>query len=349
LKHKITTNRQPAQTERTYHFFGFLCAMLSHLHPVIVHIPIVLVLFACWYSWRGHVAHTALHRSNVRLLWITTAFFTGLACLTGWLLQSESGAVDSAGTWHKYLNISVLALSCACILLPLQKALASLTALVLCAGAYTGATLTHGAAFLVTNAHAETEMAVGGTFSATNVPAEEPSTPDIKAIEALRKRGAIIMPVAAESHWLSVNCVNAPTFSNQDAALLVPLADQIVWLKVNNTAISDSALLHIGQLKQLTRLHLDGTNVTRAGLGHLAQLQRLQLLNLSHTKLVFSDVEILASLPALKKLYLFGVPVTATEYSRLIPIFAHTQLDTGRYQVPTLPTDTARLKAQSYK
>jgi hypothetical protein len=134
--------------------------------------------------------------------------------------------------------------------------------------------------------------------------------------------------------------VNAPGFGNKEAALLLPLKQQIVWLKLSNTQTGDSALQVIAQLPGLTRLYLENTPVTDAGVAHLANCKQLKYLNLVGTKVTDKGILHLQKNAELKELFLYKTAVTPAGLAQLQKTMPETAIDTGGYHMPVLVTDT---------
>ena len=152
------------------------------------------------------------------------------------------------------------------------------------------------------------------------------------------------MPVAQNSNYLMVNFVTANNISDHDLSLLLPIKKQIVWLKIGDTKISDSALTYIGQCTNLTLLQLNNTTITDAGLPLLKNLKQLQSLNLVGTKVSAKGIVALKALKQLQSLYLYQTNVTGNEWILLKQQFPKTMLDTGGYFVPLLSSDTTVVK-----
>ena len=138
-----------------------------------------------------------------------------------------------------------------------------------------------------------------------NIPAADP-----KIIEEVRKTGLLVLPLAKDQNQLEVSAVNAHTFSDAPAALLPKLANQIVWLKLSDTQISDATLTQVAKLKNLQKLHLEQTNVTDAGLKQLNRLTNLEYLNLYGTAITDAGLVELSNLKNLKTIYLWQTNVT---------------------------------------
>lgn len=141
---------------------------------------------------------------------------------------------------------------------------------------------------------------------------EDPAAPDQKLIDQLTGKGVIVRPVAQDKNLFEVSCINFPGFDNTMAGLLEQMADNIVWLRADNTKISDVAMQSIGKLKNLVRLNLSGTAITTAGIAQLKSLQNLEYINLVDTKADDGALLILSNLPALKSVYCWNSLITAS-------------------------------------
>ncbi len=100
-----------------------------------------------------------------------------------------------------------------------------------------------------------------------------------------------------------MSCINFPAFNDRTAALLAKLSDNIVWLRLDNTQLSDEGLEAVGQLKQLVRLNLAGTGISSSGINKLKNLSHLEYINLTATKVNDAGLQTLASLPSLQQIY----------------------------------------------
>lgn len=169
------------------------------------------------------------------------------------------------------------------------------------------------------------------------LPKEEvPKAAASKDVDTLETLGLKVMPVAAGNGFVMVNAVNASAFDNKQAALLLPLKSQIVWLKLSNTQVGDSAMKIIAQLPELTRLQLENTAITDAGMQELAKCKQLKYLNLVGTKVTDKGLLALQKNKGLQELFVYKTAVTAAVFKA----FPDTKIDTGGYKMPVLETDT---------
>lgn len=164
------------------------------------------------------------------------------------------------------------------------------------------------------------------------------------AIQQLKDKGVIVLPVAVNSNYLMANFINNDSVSDRDIALLLPVKKQLVWLKLGGTSISDSSLNIISQCSNLTRLQLDHTNITDKGLKRLSALSALQSLNLVGTTVTAEGVMTLKDLKSLQAVYLYQTNVSRLDWSKLQKAFPVTQIDSGGYSIPFIETDTMVVK-----
>jgi uncharacterized membrane protein/mono/diheme cytochrome c family protein len=177
-----------------------------------------------------------------------------------------------------------------------------------------------------------------------DIPAKPAARGDEGAIRKLKDQGAVVIPVAQNTNYLSVNFVTAANFGDSQMSLLIPLKEQIIWLKLANMSITDSALVVISQLKELMRLQLDHTKVTDRGLVHLKSLKQLRYLNLVGTTVTADGIMQLKELKNLQSIYLYQTGVTKANWDELKKAFPKTVIDLGGYTVPFLDTDTIVVK-----
>ncbi|WP_159475419.1 c-type cytochrome domain-containing protein [Dyadobacter sp. 3J3] len=134
--------------------------------------------------------------------------------------------------------------------------------------------------------------------------------PNEKSVAAIKKAGLIVMPISHDKNLLEVSAVNASGFGDGQINLFSPLSEQIIWLKLGGTKVTDAATKEIGKLKNLNKLHLEYTAVTDEGLTSLKDLQYLEYINLVGTKITDAGLKNLASSKSLKNIYIWKSAVT---------------------------------------
>ncbi len=180
-----------------------------------------------------------------------------------------------------------------------------------------------------------------------DVPDEETIAADHAAIAGLQKLGVVIIPVAANSNYLSANLINATSIDSA-ISLLVKVKQQLVWLKMGDQPVTDSHLKQIGMLTKLTKLNLDHAKITDGGLENLKTLDALLYLNLNNTNVSVAGISRIASLK-LQSLFLYGTNIKAEELVNVKKILPSTAIELGNLQVPLLASDTTEAKAPPSK
>ncbi len=169
---------------------------------------------------------------------------------------------------------------------------------------------------------------------------------DGSIIEQMKRHGVVVIPVSQNSNWLKVNFVTDTLINNEDLKLLLALKNQLIWLKMGYTNISDSGMVVIAALKNLLFLSLEHTDITDSGLSEIRSLKNLHYLNLVGTKVTAKGILQLKELKSLQSMYLFQTNVKKAEWNALQTAFPKTQIDSGGYIVPLFPTDTTIVKVK---
>lgn len=183
----------------------------------------------------------------------------------------------------------------------------------------------------------------GASKLSSSVPEEPVEEAPADALAKLVTHGAIVVPVAQNSHYLSVNLVNAEASNDSVMTLLQTIGKQIVWLKTGTYPVDGEGLKKIGQLRNLTRLQISNLKGSQNELQHLDGLKNLQYLNLTGAKLTRENAKALQSLSSLKNLFLYQSGISSAEYSELSKSLKGVQIDTGAYFVPTFASDTTEV------
>ncbi|MGJ1406030.1 c-type cytochrome domain-containing protein [Sphingobacterium siyangense] len=166
-----------------------------------------------------------------------------------------------------------------------------------------------------------------------------PSLPKDK-VDAWQAKGIKIIQVARDNNFVLVNAINYPQFNDKDLQELLAIKDNIVQLKLGNTAVTDLAFSTLSAMPILSRLHLENTKISDAGLSQLKGLSKLTYLNLTGTKVTSKGLSKLNELPSLKNLYLYKT--LNQEVAAIKQLNAKIKADTGNYSLPFIETDTIR-------
>jgi uncharacterized membrane protein len=172
------------------------------------------------------------------------------------------------------------------------------------------------------------------------VPEKEVPAADTKILDKLISRGIITLPVGKESNYLSISFLNKRSVSVDDLRALTSLKEQIVWLNLAHTNVSDSAMTIVSQLTSLRRLNLEFTSVSDNGIQALASLSDLHYLNLVSTKVTDATLQHLSKIKSLQNVFLYQTDVTKSGIENFISANPTIGIDTGGYKLPQIPDDT---------
>ncbi|MFX1706572.1 hypothetical protein PV783_21565 [Chitinophaga sp. CC14] len=172
------------------------------------------------------------------------------------------------------------------------------------------------------------------------VPEESTGAPSEQKMAALEALKVKVMPVGAGSHYLTVDAINAAGFSDRDMQLLLGLKEQLIWLDLSGTAVTDSAFAVLGQLKKLTRLDLRNTAVKGNGIKALGNCRELRYLNLAGTAVNAEGLLSLQQNKKLQQLYVYQAGFTPAALRQLQQSLPKLKLDTGGYRLQQLASDT---------
>jgi hypothetical protein len=175
-----------------------------------------------------------------------------------------------------------------------------------------------------------------------------PTTPvaeaDAAAIRRLKDKGVLIMPVEQESHYLMANFVNARAVGDSTLRLLLPLREQLLWLNLERAAVTDAGMDIVAKLDGLRVLSLKDTKTGDAGVERIATLPNLVSLNLVGTAITDAALKTLEKSPKLERVFLFETKVTPAGLQTFASANTRVQVDTGRYRLPFMATDTVVFK-----
>lgn len=187
----------------------------------------------------------------------------------------------------------------------------------------------------VSAAHADSKEEAGDIANATyesiwdTLSPEEQDQRMADVLSAAEKYHFSVMPISAEDQRLRVNVINgAKEFGDEQLKLLEPVADQVVWLDLARSQISDEGMKTVSKMRGLERLHLENTKITDAGIAQLKGLTELAYLNLYSTEVGNGVFDTFATLPKLKKVYLWQTKADPGE-ARAFERSVNLEINTG--------------------
>ncbi|PSR52805.1 ribonuclease inhibitor [Adhaeribacter arboris] len=144
----------------------------------------------------------------------------------------------------------------------------------------------------------------------SEIPTAKVKLPDASVLQKIKELGVVVSPLTRDNSYIALNMVNAPNFSDADLFLLAKISENIIWLDMSETTITNKGLVHLKKFNNLTRLSLDQTGVSDVGLASIQTLPKLKYLNLYGTKVSDQGLKLLANCKSLKSIYLWQTKVT---------------------------------------
>lgn len=164
---------------------------------------------------------------------------------------------------------------------------------------------------------------------------EIPAVP-IDTLSKLRKVGFFAENVLQGSSLLKVSCINFPDFEDEDWTTLSSVKDQIAYLDLSVTQVTEGILDSIASLPNLTVLKLNQTNISGIQLKALSGCKNLKILYLNSTQISLENLSALNQHPSLQKVFAFQTPAGEIKNPGKFSF----QLETGNYLLPKIPADT---------
>jgi len=173
-----------------------------------------------------------------------------------------------------------------------------------------------------------------------------PAAPE-SALAALRALDLHVAPLAAGTSLLQVQAVPAARdLSDLDLRALLPLAQQITWLDLGGTQVTDAGLATVlPRLTNLSRLALQRTAVTDVALTHLAALTRLESINVYGTQVTDAGLTSLGALPRLRTVYAWQTQVTPAGADALRAVSKRVRVNVGTAPDATAPPGPGRRRS----
>jgi len=147
--------------------------------------------------------------------------------------------------------------------------------------------------------------------------AEGTTPPDGEKLKAFKSKGVMIKTLSNNSNWLQVTIDKNLPVSELLSELSIAFPEQVTWLDLKETPITDAALAPISSFKNLTRLRLEKTGISDEAMEHLKGLKYLEFLNIYGSKVGDQGIQKLSELRNLRRLYAWESEVTASGAKKL--------------------------------
>lgn len=162
------------------------------------------------------------------------------------------------------------------------------------------------------------------------------ASPD--SIQAIEETGVHVDLISKASNFLSVSCINKPSFTDSEFNSLIPIKDQIAVLDLGGTQVTDSIFGKLKILPNLTILKLDNTKVSGNGIENLGSLEHLKSINLTASRFESTYLERLEAFQGLNKVYLYRTLVDGDRPPTLKK--GQIYIDYGDYELPPIASDS---------
>ena len=113
---------------------------------------------------------------------------------------------------------------------------------------------------------------------------KEVPKPNQSILDSLSNQGFIVNRLMKNKYFLEANfSLSEKPITTTDLELLGAIKEQLIWLDLSNSQITDESLEQIGQLENLIKLDLSGNAISDVGIRSLKKLIHLESLNLYNT------------------------------------------------------------------
>ncbi|HPQ99822.1 MAG TPA: FN3 associated domain-containing protein [Saprospiraceae bacterium] len=153
--------------------------------------------------------------------------------------------------------------------------------------------------------------------------------PGEKKLTSLRNEGVKVMRLAAENPLVEINMSYRQDLEPDFLKKLFPIADQIAYLNLSKSNVTDAMVKDLGRFPHLVRLYLDNTSITDAALEAIQGMEYLQYLNLYGTAVTDAGLVNLENLPQLQELFLWQTGVTDAGVQELSAKKPSLEINTG--------------------
>ena len=170
-----------------------------------------------------------------------------------------------------------------------------------------------------------------------------------KSVKKLNELGVNPMPLATGSNYLMVTFTGTQKVTDEQLRTLREIEQQLVWLNLSYTSVTDDQMKALSELRNLRVLNLNNTTISDAGLSHISTLGELRSLSVVGTKLTDASIETLTNLKKLTNLFLYQTGISDAGLHKLMQEHEQMKIDTGNYMLEKLPTDTIVYKQTSLR
>jgi uncharacterized membrane protein len=181
------------------------------------------------------------------------------------------------------------------------------------------------------------------------IPRNSVSAASDKSLRKLSDLRVNPMPLATGSNYLMVTFTGTQKVTDEQLQSLQEIEQQLVWLNLSYTSVTDDQMKALSKLRNLRVLNLNNTAISDAGLSQISTLDELRSLSVVGTRVTDASIETLTKIKNLTHLFLYQTAISDAGLQKLMKEHEKMKIDTGNYTLEKLPTDTIVYKQTSRK
>jgi len=155
------------------------------------------------------------------------------------------------------------------------------------------------------------------------------TAPEPSIIEDIAASGLKVNLISSNNGWIEISNPIGTIVTVDQLDMLSSVAQQITWIQLANSGLTDDMLMQIKGLDNLTKLKIQGNPITSNGIRQLENLSNLETLNLTNTQVDDGIFELLDRMPKLKNLYLWQSAVTDDELEKARSTYPDIEIESG--------------------
>jgi len=159
-------------------------------------------------------------------------------------------------------------------------------------------------------------------YDRNEVPEAHPSI-----IQDLINIGMNVSPLADNIHYLEVNLKGQSSEVDESKLTsLLEIKDQLTWLDLSDSNLTDDMAQVISQFSNLTKLKIQNTQITDESIQLMGSLMNLNVLNIYNTSVTDESIASLSELSQLEKLYVWQTQISKEGINELKQRLPNTEI-----------------------
>ncbi|MBT5690441.1 MAG: hypothetical protein HOI65_04915 [Opitutae bacterium] len=159
------------------------------------------------------------------------------------------------------------------------------------------------------------------------------------ALQMVKDFGVNVVEVTKGSNALAVHCDDMASEINDEGLRTISLiGEQVLWLNLAKTKVTNKGLDILTKFPELRRLHLDRTQITDVGLSQVAKLGKLEYLNLYNTNITDAGLQKLVAIPTIQKIFAGKTQITQGGVTQAMAARPGLEINAGFIDIPAETT-----------